>query len=96
MSGIKSFYSVIKSPLITEKSSVAQSSRQYAFSVDPRANKVEIKKAVEKLYNVKVAKVQSMVVKGTVKRVRANQSGVTPAWKKAIVSLREGFEIKLT
>lgn len=96
MSGIKSFYSVIKSPLITEKSSVAQSFRQYAFSVDPRANKVEIKKAVEKLYNVKVAKVQSMVVKGTVKRVRANQSGVTPAWKKAIVSLREGFEIKLT
>jgi large subunit ribosomal protein L23 len=96
MSGIKSFYSVIKTPLITEKSSVAQASRQYAFSVDTRANKVEIKKAIEKLYNVKVGKVQTMIIKGTMKRMRANQSGMTPSWKKAIVSLKEGFEIKLT
>ncbi len=96
MSLIKSFYSVIKSPLITEKSNREVAFRKYAFWVDKHSNKIEIRSAVEKVYNVKVDKVTSMVVKGKMKRIRANQPGKTSSWKKAIVTLKEGFEIKIT
>lgn len=96
MSAVKSFYSVIQSPLITEKSAAGSLQRKYAFWVARPANKVEIKQAVEKVYNVKVQSVCSMIVKGKVKRIRWNQPGKTAAWKKAIVTLQKGHEIKQT
>ena len=91
----RSIYSVIKSQLITEKSTKDLSTRKYAFRVAKTANKIEIKRAIEKIYNVKVAKITSAIVKGKMKRIRANQSGKTNSWKKTIATLREGFEIKI-
>lgn len=96
MGEVKSIYSIIKAPLTTEKTTRLAPSRKYSFCVSREANKIDIKKAVEKVYNVKVESVTSMVVKGKMKKVRANQPGLTSAWKKAIVTLKEGFEIKLS
>ncbi len=96
MSLIKSIYSVIKSPLLTEKSNREMGFGKYAFWVDKESNKIEIKMAVEKVYNVKVEKIATMVVKGKMKKIRANQPGKTSSWKKAIVTLKKGFEIKIT
>ncbi len=96
MSSLRGSFSVIKSPLITEKSSQLIPLRKYAFWVDKAANKIEIKRAVEQVYKVKVENVTTMVVKGKLKRVRWNQPGKTSSWKKAVVTLAEGSEIKLT
>lgn len=93
---MRSVYSIIKSALITEKASILMPYRKYIFWVDKRANKIEIKRAVEKIYNVKVERVNSSMVKGKTKRVRWNQPGKTASWKKAVVTLKEGNEIKLT
>ena len=92
----KSIYSIIKSPLVTEKTARDSVYRRYSFWVAKSANKIEIKKAIEKVYNVKVKKTSSMVVKGKMKRLRQNQAGKTTSWKKAIVTLKPGFEIKVT
>jgi large subunit ribosomal protein L23 len=87
---MKDFHQVIKGPLITEKStSQKESARQYAFMVDPRANKVEIKQAVERIFKVKVAGVRTLNVMGKVKRVRMHLSR-QPHWKKAVVTLKDG------
>ena len=96
MSIAKSIYSIIKSPLMTEKTARDSIHRRYSFWVAKDANKIEIKKAIEKVYNVKVAKTSSMVVKGKMKRLRQNQAGKTSSWKKAVVTLKPGFEIKIT
>lgn len=96
MSVIGRIYSVIKSPLVTEKTDRFSQDRKYSFWVDLKANKVEIKRAVEKIYNVKVGKVASMIVEGKTKKVRWNQPGKTAVKKKAIVTLRKGYEIKAT
>lgn len=85
---------IIKKPVITEKSMRLLEENKYTFIVDKRANKPEIRKAVEELFNVKVQKVNTMRVKGKVKRVR-NAIGRTPEVKKAIVKLREGDKIEL-
>ncbi len=70
--------------------------RQYVFAVAKDANRIEIKNAVEKIHNVKVEKVATMITKGKLKRIRWNQPGRTTDWKKAIVTLKEGQEIKIT
>ena len=93
MAGI---FTVIKSPLVTEKGAGLAAHRQYFFWVEKLANKVQIKHAVEKVYNVKVEHVATMVIKGKSRRMRSKQEGRTSDWKKAIVTLREGFEIKFT
>ena len=81
--------------MVTEKTSRFGPLRKYAFWVDCAANKIEIKRAVEKVYNVKVAGVATIVVKGKTKRMRWNQPGKTTAQKKAIVTLKKGFDIKV-
>jgi large subunit ribosomal protein L23 len=96
MAEVRSIYSIIKSPLLAEKTNRLIAWRKYAFIVDRNANKIEIKKAIEKLYNVKVEKVNTIIVKGKTKRLRWNQPGKTSSFKKAIVTLKEGFEIKIT
>jgi large subunit ribosomal protein L23 len=88
-----SHYHVIKRPLITEKTSIQKEiSNQFTFEVDRRANRVEIQQAVEKIFNVRVAKVRTMQVKGKRKR-RGWIMGKRRDWKKAIVTLMPGERI---
>jgi large subunit ribosomal protein L23 len=87
---MRDLYQIIKGPLITEKSTIQKdTASQYAFVVDRRANKVEIKQAVEKIFKVKVARVSTQNVRGKIKRSRGRESR-RPHWKKALVTLKEG------
>ena len=79
-------YEIIKKPVITENSMDQMADRKYTFEVAKDANKIEIKKAIEEVFGVKVEKVTTMRVLGKVKRMGAN-SGKRPDWKKAIVKL---------
>ena len=81
-------YEIIKKPVITENSMDQMADRKYTFEVAKDANKIEIKKAVEEVFGVKVEKVTTMRVLGKVKRMGAN-SGKRPDWKKAIVKLTD-------
>lgn len=81
-------YEIVKKPVITENSMDQMADRKYTFEVAKNANKIEIKKAVEEIFGVKVEKVTTMIVLGKVKRMGAN-SGKRPDWKKAIVKLAE-------
>ena len=87
-------YDVIKTLLRTEKGSKLMEQNQYLFKVSPKANKIQIKKAVEDLYKVHVVSVNTMVVSGKLKRVRLHP-GYTRSWKKAIVTLKEGDTIEM-
>lgn len=77
---------IIKKPLITEKSNDLMAEGKYTFVVDRKANKLEIKHAIESLFNVDVEKVNTMNMKGKFKRMGVH-SGFRPNWKKAIVTL---------
>lgn len=79
---------IILAPVITEKSMVAIGMKKYTFKVDKRAGKIEIAKAVEDLFDVKVKKVNVMSVPGQRRRQGYNV-GYTASWKKAIVTLTE-------
>jgi len=88
---MKAIYDIIKKPCLTEKGNFLQESQnKVVFKVDGRANKVEIKKAVEKLFNVKVSKVSTANMTGKKKRVGAKPIGRTSDWKKAYITLAEG------
>jgi len=92
---MKSPYTIIKYPLITEKGSYLGSQNKYLFCVDKRANKLEIKRAIEEIYKVMVSDVNTLRVRGKKKRVR-QEWGRTPEWKKAVISLKEGEKINET
>ena len=77
---------IIKAPIVTEKSSTELQDGKYTFEVNKKATKIEIANAVEKLFGVKVLKVNTISVKGKQKRVGAH-TGMTPDWKKAIVTI---------
>lgn len=79
---------IIIKPVITERSMEGIADKRYTFKVAKTANKIEIAKAVEELFNVKVAKVNTMHVRGKQKRMGMSQ-GFTASWKKAIVTLAE-------
>ena len=80
-------YQIIKGPLITEKGTIQkEANNQLTFEVDRKANRVEIRHAVEKVFNVRVEKVRTMQIKGKVKRV-GRTLGKRRDWKKAIVTL---------
>lgn len=85
---------IIKQPLITEKSYSLAGQNKYSFIVNPSVNKVEIRKAVEKLFKVTVLKVNTVNVKGKPVRVR-NIPGYRPDRKKAIVTIKEGEKIEV-
>ena len=92
---MSNYRDVIKAPIITEKSSdLAQNNNTIVFSVDVKANKTQIKQAVEKIFNVKVEKVNTVNVKPKKKRV-GRYVGKTNRVKKAIVKLSEGTSIEL-
>ncbi len=81
-------YDIIIKPVVTERSMENMESKRYTFKVDIRANKSEIKKAVETIFGVKVKQVNTMNITGKKKRMGANV-GKRPDWKKAIVTLTE-------
>ena len=88
-------YDIVKNLLRTEKGTTFEPERKYLFQVSRRANKVEIRKAIEEIYKVKVQDVNTSVVPGKIKRVRREQ-GWTTNWKKAVVTLQEGHKIEIT
>ena len=88
-------YSIIKRPVITEKSNaLREEGNQFVFEVDLDANKVQIRQAIEKVFGVRVASVRTQIVRGKMKRLRRS-FGKRPNWKKAVVTLREGDTIEL-
>lgn len=90
---MKPLHQIIKKPLITEKSSLLKEAGPIvAFEVALNANKIEIKQAVEKAFDVKVANVNTALIAGKVKRV-GRQFGKRSNWKKAYVTLAEGSNI---
>ncbi len=82
-------YDIIIRPVITERSMASVADKKYVFEVAPSAGKIEIKKAVEEIFGVKVAKVNTISVPGKAKRLGAARPGRTKDWKKAIVQLTE-------
>ena len=87
------YHSIIRYPSITEKNTVLRTSQnKFVFEVAPESTKPQIKKAVEKLFNVTVLSVNTIVVKGKKKR-QGKSEGYRPNWKKAIVKIQTGQTI---
>ena len=87
-------HDIIQAPLISEKGSLlTEKAHQVLFKVRPDANKIEVKKAVEALFKVKVLNVCTISVKGKRKQV-GRLVGRTPSWKKAVVTLKEGQSLE--
>lgn len=90
-------FEIIKSARLTEKGSVqSDKHNQYTMVADRRASKVQIRRAVEELFKVKVVGIQTLNVRGKSRRQRTHQAGKSPDWKKAIVTLKAGDKIVLT
>ena len=82
-------YDIVIRPIISEQSMEDMDIKKYVFEVEKTANKVEIAKAIEEIFDVRVIKVTTTNVKGKTKRVGANPEGKTKSWKKAVVKLSE-------
>lgn len=92
---MKSPYDIIKRPLVTEKVTKGEEKHQtYTFEVDIKANKPEIKRAIETIFPVKVKKVRTLIMKGKPRRYRFRISHQSD-WKKAMVTLKEGYRISV-
>ncbi|MDI7275935.1 MAG: 50S ribosomal protein L23 [Anaerolineae bacterium] len=88
-------YEVLKRPVLTEKSNIQSDfENRYTFEVDKRANKLQIKEAVERTFQVSVVAVNVMNVPGKERRL-GRRRGRTPGWKKAVVTLAPGQRIQL-
>ena len=82
-------YDIIKRPIITERSMAGAEMKRYTFEVAKDANKIQIAKAVEEIFGVKVAKVNTINYDGKTKRVGAGRPGARKSWKKAYVQLTQ-------
>ena len=80
-------YDIIIRPVITERSMAGVADKKYVFEVAKNAGKIEIKKAVEEIFGVKVASVNTVTMPGKAKRMAAGRPGMTTTWKKASVTL---------
>ena len=90
-------FEIIKTVRVTEKGTTqGEKFNQYTVVADPRANKIQIRQAVQELFNVKVETVNTVNVRGKLRRQRTNAAGRSPNWKKAIVTLKKGDKISLT
>jgi large subunit ribosomal protein L23 len=90
-------FEIIKTVRLTEKGTrQGENYNQYTIVADPRANKTQIRQAVQDLFKVKVTKINTLNVRGKFRRQRTTQAGQAPNWKKAIVTLKEGDKIVLT
>lgn len=87
-------YKLVKRLLTTEKGSFLATDNKYIFEVDKRANKIQIREAIEKIYNVKVKSVTTIRIPSKPRRLRWWQSGRTASSKKAIVTLKQGYKIE--
>ena len=88
-------FEIIKRPLDTEKlDRMRDRENKFAFEIDLKANKTEVKQAVEQLFKVKVLNVKTSIVRGKFRRIGRSE-GQRPNWKKAIVTLKEGDAIQL-
>ncbi|MBA3387563.1 MAG: 50S ribosomal protein L23 [Verrucomicrobiota bacterium] len=93
---MKDVFDIIQTASLTEKASLlSEKQNKYVFRVSPKANKIEIKRAVEQLFNKKVVAVNTANYAGKKKRERRADFGRKPHWKKAIVTLKEGEKIDL-
>jgi large subunit ribosomal protein L23 len=88
------YENILIEPVLSEKTNTLRESGKYVFKVDLRANKLQIKEAVRRLFNVHPVSCTVMVVGGKPKRLR-NRAGYTPTWKKAIVQLAKDEKIAL-
>ena len=84
---MRTAYDIIIRPIITEQSMEDLDIKKYVFEVAKDANKIEIKKAIEEIFGVRVIRVNTSIVPGKEKRVGANPKGMTNEWKKAVVKL---------
>ena len=90
-------FDIIKTARLTEKGALqAERFNQYTLVADSRASKLQIRKAVEELFKVKVVNIRTMNVSGKLRRQRTHQAGRSPNWKKAVVTLKAGDKIVLT
>jgi len=89
---MKTPYDTLRNILRTEKGTGMMADNKYLFRVADSANKIEIRQAVEEIYNVKVTSVNTLRMHGKWRRLRY-KSGMTSDWKKAIVTLKEGDKI---
>jgi large subunit ribosomal protein L23 len=90
-------FEIIKTVRVSEKGTIqAEKYNQYTLVADRRANKLQIRKAVEELFKVKVLKVNTENIQGKARRQMTRQAGWAPDWKKAIVTLKPGDKISLT
>jgi large subunit ribosomal protein L23 len=90
-------FEIIKTVRLTEKGTrQGEKYNQYTVVADPRANKTQIRQAVQELFKVKVTRVNTMNVRGKARRKRTAQAGNASNWKKAIVTLKDGDKISLT
>lgn len=86
----KPLYEILERPLITEKSVSLSQAGRYTFRCKTSANKIEIRQAIETAYGVKVSNVNTLTVKGKLKRTGRGRQGKVADWKKAIVTLAPG------
>jgi large subunit ribosomal protein L23 len=91
---MKNPHDVVMGLLRTEKGSIIQPNNKYLFWVNSGSNKIEIRKSIEDIYKVKVTSVNTMIMRGKMRRVRY-ATGKTPDWKKAVVTLKEGNKIDI-
>ena len=90
-------FEIIKTARLTEKGTrQSEKLNQYTVVADRRANKTQIRQAVQELFKVKVIRVNTMNVRGKARRQRTAQAGKAPNWKKAVVTLKPGDKIILT
>ncbi len=90
-------FEIVKTARLTEKGTrQGEKVNQYTVVADPRASKIQIKRAVEELFKVKVLRVNTMTVHGKLRRQRRPDQGRSSNWKKAVVTLKEGDKIILT
>jgi large subunit ribosomal protein L23 len=90
-------FEIIKTVRLTEKGTrQGENYNQYTVVADRRANKTQIRQAVQDLFKVKVIKINTLNVRGKYRRQRTTQAGQAPDWKKAIVTLQDGQKITLT
>jgi large subunit ribosomal protein L23 len=90
-------FQIVKTVRLTEKGTrQGEKLNQYTVVADPRANKIQIRQAVQELFKVKVLRVNTLNVRGKPRRQRTSQAGVTADWKKAIVTLKKGDKISVT
>ena len=90
-------FEIVKTVRLTEKGTrQGEKYNQYTVVTDRRANKTQIRQAVQELFKVKVVRVNTLNVRGKPRRQRTTQAGTTLAWKKAIVTLKAGDKIVLT